>query len=266
MNTIYCNNCGVEGHLYRDCKLPVLSYGVIIFNNEKKILMLQRKDSIAYIEFIRGKYELNNLDYIIKLLNSCTIKERDKLKSNTFDILWNTLWFIDDHTVNQTNRMKKEYLKSKNSFEELSLNNTLNELINKCSKSYITPEWEFPKGRRSHKESNIKCAIREFEEETDLHSNEYMLVDNVAPISEAYIGSNGVRYKHIYYYAIYKGDRDLSINKDKYEQFSEIGDIRWFTPEECYKRIRPENPTKNDIIRTVYDFMMNWEKECYLDF
>ena len=29
--TIYCNNCGNEGHLYRQCRLPVLSYGVLLF-------------------------------------------------------------------------------------------------------------------------------------------------------------------------------------------------------------------------------------------
>ena len=54
----YCNNCGYEGHLYRNCKLPVLSYGVLIVRiPDKQVLMVQRKDSIAYIEFLRGKYK-----------------------------------------------------------------------------------------------------------------------------------------------------------------------------------------------------------------
>ncbi len=33
---VYCNNCGYIGHLYRDCKFPVLSYGVIIFRDDKQ--------------------------------------------------------------------------------------------------------------------------------------------------------------------------------------------------------------------------------------
>ena len=55
---IYCNNCGLKGHLYKDCKKPVISCGNIIFRtdkNEPQILMIQRKDSLCYIEFLRGK-------------------------------------------------------------------------------------------------------------------------------------------------------------------------------------------------------------------
>ena len=33
--TIYCNNCGNEGHLYRHCRLPVLSYGVLCIDKDK---------------------------------------------------------------------------------------------------------------------------------------------------------------------------------------------------------------------------------------
>ena len=68
---MYCNNCGNYGHLYRNCKLPIMSYGILSFYNEKdglenglklknelknglggegtnkyttKLLMIQRKD------------------------------------------------------------------------------------------------------------------------------------------------------------------------------------------------------------------------------
>ena len=51
----------------------------------------------------------------------------------------------------------------------------------------------------------MKCAIREFEEETDVSKNEYTLLDNVIlKLTEEFIGSNGVRYKHIYYLAFIK--------------------------------------------------------------
>ena len=48
IKSIYCNNCGIKGHLYKDCKRPVLSCGNIIFRLDKEepeILMIQRKDS-----------------------------------------------------------------------------------------------------------------------------------------------------------------------------------------------------------------------------
>ena len=63
---VYCNNCGNKGHIYKHCKFPVLSYGIICFTNDKYILMIQRKDSINYIEFLRGKYKVDDTKDIIK--------------------------------------------------------------------------------------------------------------------------------------------------------------------------------------------------------
>lgn len=263
MNTIYCNNCGNIGHLYRQCRYPVLSYGIICINSKKEILMIQRKDSICYIEFLRGKYQLNNSEYIINLLNRCSVDERRMIELNDFDVLWNKLWFSGKEKKEQTERMIKEYNKSKQYFEKLK-NTNLNYLLSKCNKKYEGPEWEFPKGRRSTKETNLNCAIREFEEETDIKSNEYILIENVKPISEEYIGSNGVRYKHTYYYSLYKGDRELTINSDKYEQYSEIGNIKWFSYEECLDKIRNEYITKKEIIEKVNNFIKQWENEFTL--
>lgn len=263
MNIQYCNNCGTEGHLYRQCKLPVLSYGVLCFTRGNKLLMIRRKDSIAYIEFLRGKYDLQKRDYIQELLNCCSIDERNLIKSCSFDELWSKLWFSGGSIKKQTDRMIKEYNSSKKMFEELKITNLI-ELIDGCTNTYDTPEWEFPKGRRSSRENNISCAIREFEEETDLNKDEYITFLNVNPISEEYTGSNGVRYKHIYYYALYTGTRKLSINVDKYEQYSEIGDIQWLSIPECYSKIRKEHPTKVSIIDKLNKFMLNWENECIL--
>jgi ADP-ribose pyrophosphatase YjhB (NUDIX family) len=259
---VYCNNCGNEGHVYRQCRLPVLSYGILCINQGNKVLMIRRKDSIAYIEFLRGKYSLDDLPYIQKLLNSCSVNERELLKTLSFDELWTQLWY-QTGDKKQTDRMLKEQKDSKLKFEQLK-KNTLESLIKKCNIYYETPEWEFPKGRRSSHETNMKCAIREFEEETDLSSEEYILLDNVIPLSEEYVGSNGVRYKHIYYLAFYKGHRELSINSSKYEQFSEIGDIEWLTLEVCSQKIRKEQTTKHTIIQQVTEFIGGWNSDFNL--
>lgn len=258
---IYCNNCGNQGHLYKDCLLPVLSYGVLCISGEK-IIMIQRKDSLAYIEFLRGKYDINDLVYINKLFNGCSIKERDNIKNNTFDKLWNELW-LPSESKKQNDRMIKEYIKSKDKFEKLKKIN-LNELLDSCYTKYTTPEWEFPKGRRNNRETNMKCAVREFEEETDLTDEEYILLDNVVPLSEEYVGSNGVRYKHIYYIAFYKGSRDLKINKERYEQYTEISDIAWLSFDECLKILRKEQITKIDIINKIRLINKTWKDEFYL--
>ncbi len=260
ISMIYCNNCGNIGHIYRQCRLPVLSYGVICINKENKVLMIQRKDSLSYIEFLRGKYELNDDNYILSLLNGCSLKERELIKNTSFDKLWEILWFSGKEKKKQTDRMIKEYTNSKYKFETLG-SEKINNLIKKCTIHHKNPEWEIPKGRRNNHESNIKCAIREFQEETDINKDEYILLENVNPISEEFVGSNGVRYKHIYYYAFYKGNRDLSINKDKYEQYSEIGDIRWLSLNECLSKLRESQKTKKDIILIIKGFIVNWSED-----
>lgn len=261
MQTIYCNNCGNEGHLYRQCRLPVLSYGVLCINKDK-LLMIQRKNSLSYIEFLRGKYSIYDSTYLVKLFNGCSLKERENIKHLPFDEIWNLLWLSVEPKA-QTERMIKEYNKSKANFETLK-NKNLNELLGSCHTQYLTPEWEFPKGRRSNRETNMKCAIREFEEESDLNDTEYILLDNVAPLSEEYVGSNGVRYKHIYYIAFYKGERELKINKERYEQYSEIADIAWLSFDECFKILRKEQTTKNDVLRKLLKFNEMWTNDFNL--
>ena len=261
--TIYCNNCGNEGHLYRQCRLPVLSYGVLCLNNQNQVLMIRRKDSLSYIELLRGKYDINDHVYITKLLNGCSVSERQQLLDLEFDQLWDKLWFSNNTNRHQTERMLKEYKQSKSNFNKLK-DKTMEKLVNSCKVMYTTPEWEFPKGRRSNHEGNLKCAIREFEEETDLRSDEYTLLENVLPLSEEYVGSNGVRYKHVYYIAFYKGSRDLSINQAKYEQFSEIGDIAWMTPEECSCKIRKEQKTKKTILFQINQIIKQWRDDFFL--
>ena len=259
--TIYCNNCGNEGHLYRHCRLPVLSYGILCIDKDK-VLMIQRKDSLSYIEFLRGKYDIYDSKYLVKLFNGCSLEERDNIKNLSFDELWIKLWFSLD-PKKQTERMIKEYNTSKEKFNILK-NNNLNELLDNCDTNYTTPEWEFPKGRRNNRETNIKCATREFEEETDLTDKEYILLDNVAPLSEEYIGSNGVRYKHIYYIAFYKGERELKINTEKYEQYTEISDIAWLSFDDCFKILRNEQLTKKDVLKKLQKFNEMWSNDFNL--
>jgi len=63
---IYCNNCGKRGHISKYCNIPITSYGVLLFvdNDIPKITMIQRKDSLCYIEIIRGKYDIYDIESI----------------------------------------------------------------------------------------------------------------------------------------------------------------------------------------------------------
>ena len=96
----FCSNCGKYGHNIKKCEEPITSLGIISvkltnldfnsevfkkfltskyldidnynfshidninrleeFKNNIKFLMIQRKHSLSYIEFIRGKYDYDN--------------------------------------------------------------------------------------------------------------------------------------------------------------------------------------------------------------
>ena len=77
-----------------------ISYGVILIKkeeNENKILMINRKDSLCYIDFIRGKYKLNNLEYINKLFSRMSKEEIENIKTQEFSKLWKSLWNIKNN-------------------------------------------------------------------------------------------------------------------------------------------------------------------------
>lgn len=93
----YCNNCGKNGHHFYQCKIPITSFGVIAFrihpeNANYEFLMIRRKDTLGYIDFMRGKYTLHNTHYIMNMLKQMTIDEKDRLRNGNFSDLWRNLW------------------------------------------------------------------------------------------------------------------------------------------------------------------------------
>ena len=72
-NNIYCDNYRLAGHKFRKCNMPITSYGIIVFRRSKEqgiqYLMIRRKDSFGYIDFIRGKYSPYNIYQIQNILN-----------------------------------------------------------------------------------------------------------------------------------------------------------------------------------------------------
>jgi len=98
-----CNNCGKQGHTFKQCKNPITSFGVIVFRiykNQRQYLMIRRKDTLGYIDFMRGKYSITNQKYILNMLKQMTCQEKKKLQTMTFDELWTEIW-ADDTPITQ---------------------------------------------------------------------------------------------------------------------------------------------------------------------
>ena len=238
----YCGNCGKNGHIYKDCMEPITSLGIIgykFFNNEIKYILIQRKHSYGYVDFIRGKYDIDNLNYINQLFLEMSTKEIENIFSKDFSTLWSEIWgnskiYNDDYKI------------SLEKFEDIL---DMKEELNLESK-WDSPEWGFPKGRRNINESNKNCAIREFCEETNLSKEDITINQNIYPISEIFVGSNNIRYKHIYYVAeVHKDKIEIDSNNDY--QTNEIGKIGWFSKDESKEMFRNYNFEKNNILEKL---------------
>jgi 8-oxo-dGTP pyrophosphatase MutT (NUDIX family) len=237
-----CNNCGKQGHLFHQCKLPITSYGIILFRtNDKGIqyLMIRRKDSFGYIDFLRGKYIQHNVEHLRIIFNEMSVPEKEMIKTNHFGTLWKQMWG-DTHIGSQ---YKSEEMLSQKKFDALKTgivikcNNedadsnhflhhctevselitqrcsdsdtvtqkneivSLETLITNSTTAWKETEWEFPKGRRNYQEKDLDCALREFEEETGLSKKQIQVVENLMPFEEIFIGSNHKSYKHKYFLA-----------------------------------------------------------------
>ena len=252
-NYQFCNNCGKLGHVFHNCKKPITSSGIICVKkdkNELKYLTICRKDTLGYVDFIRGKYPLYNKDYIQNIINEMTQEEKNKLMTMTFQELWEDLWgnFIRMQYQQEEKISKQKFHQIKEGvymFEKEFYN--LESLINESKTNWITPEWGFPKGRRNYMETDTNCAIREFNEETGFNEMDYHMIKNIVPYEEIFMGSNYKSYKHKYYLAVYKGNNNKT---DKFQK-EEVSNMKWLTLKQCLEHIRPYNLEKKTIIKNI---------------
>ena len=247
-----CSNCGKIGHLFYQCKLPITSYGIILFrvhHNVNQYLMIRRKDSFGYIDFIRGKYSLSNIFQINKCIDEMSCAEKGRILTTSFGNLWKGLW-----GVNSTPLYRSEESSSSKKFEALRagirVNNTiitLENIVHTSTTRWTDQEWEFPKGRRNYKENDVECALREFEEETGVSSSNIQLIDNIIPYEEYFIGSNFKAYKHKFYLAY----TNVQCSDMSSFQKTEVSKMQWMDIDTCMQYIRPYNVEKKTILCNI---------------
>lgn len=225
------------------------------FKDSIKFLMIRRKYTLGYIEFIRGRYEVENIEGIIFLFKQMVAEEIENIANSTFDQLWNGLWIDNKKPYYQT-----EYTESKKKFESLQefTEDTLpiDFYTSNVKPNWKTAEWGFPKGRRNCMEEDIECAVREFGEETSFLVSDHNML-NVFPFVEEFTGTNGLEYKHVYYMSVSTSDKVPQIDDSNNAQCSEIGDIGWFTYEEAINMIRPYHIERKRILANIFISIIN---------
>jgi 8-oxo-dGTP pyrophosphatase MutT (NUDIX family) len=250
-NNNFCNNCGNVGHNYQSCKYPITSIGIITFryhNDELQYLMIQRKDTLGFVEFMRGKYPIHNVEYIQNIFNEMTTHEKTRIKEHTFDELWNELWgkWVASNYRGEERTSREKYKSLK---EGILVNNDLYDLnyfIENSTTGWNEAEWGFPKGRRNFQEKDLSCALREFEEETGIIKSDVKVILNIVPYEEIFTGSNLKSYKHKYFVG-YIND---TVELNNYQK-TEVCEVKWCNVSDCIKTMRPYNLEKINIIKKL---------------
>ena len=257
-NSYHCNNCGKKGHVYMQCKFPITSIGIIGFRYNKELrriqyLLIRRKDTLGYVDFVRGKYIIQNRKYIQNIVDEMTTEEKNKLMTQSFETIWKDLWGLF-----KTNQYRNEEKVSRNKFNELKRGvNFLTEsfdlktIIENSSTNWNEPEWGFPKGRRNDNERDIDTAIREFCEETGYTHRDFKVIENIVPYEEIFSGSNFKSYNHKYFVGFI---HNPEYNLDNFQD-AEVSAIEWFTLEEAVAKIRPYNLEKVRILNQIEDML-----------
>uniref|UniRef100_A0A6C0JW29 Nudix hydrolase domain-containing protein n=1 Tax=viral metagenome TaxID=1070528 RepID=A0A6C0JW29_9ZZZZ len=244
---MYCNNCGESGHVFRACPYPVISCGILFIRGTYEplvlptdpksvgVLMVRRKDSMSYTEFIQGKYDVHDLGYIEKQIQNMTIDEQSLILTSSFENLWSRVW---------GNSRDHDFELAKQKFESVNRK----DFVDNARSKFSEPEWGFPKGRRMRGESDIECAKREFFEETNIPAEAYTLRPDLE-FSEMFVGTNGVKYKHVYFVATMNSSKYMNL-KQKFtpNQRREISAIAWKSLSECKTIIRPHYSERKRMI------------------
>lgn len=248
-----CNNCGKKGHVFKNCKLPITSLGVVQFrihNNVREYLLICRKDTLGYIDFLRGKYSLHDRNYIINMMKQMTIIEKTNLKTNDFNTLWNGLWNNKDSSVTFN---KCEEDNSRTKFELLKKTDLISMIDESNEYNWTIPEWGFPKGRRNYQEKDYECALRETCEETGYKECDMINIRNILPFEEVFTGSNYKTYKHKYYLMYMEYSKTLK--RDKFDH-TEVSLMEWKTYDECMKDIRHYNIEKKRLLTRIEETLI----------
>lgn len=243
-----------------------MSFGIICYRineetNDVEYLMIQRRDSLAFMEFIRGKYDMYNFEYIKHLMSYMTYYEQEMLLTFPFDELWNHVWY-QPYMPKQT----QEYLDAKEKFLMLKegiqclkdrhlVLVTLKLLLSQTHSKYTEPEWGFPKGRRRLKERDVDCALREFYEETGIGRQEITLDPDLTAYEEIFYGTNNIKYRHVYYVAKMSKNinKSLTIDDTNHLQAREVRQVKWFTADQVYERIRDHNQERKVLFQQIVE-------------
>ncbi len=213
-------------------------------------LMVQRKDTMAYTDLVRGVYpsmqpERGNI--LATFASELTCEEREKLLMCPFQSIWDDLW------LNHGRSHVSEYAAARAKFEQIDIR----KLFEDVPCAWTQQEFGFPKGRKNMNEGNRQCAIREFCEESGYRPNELTFVTDES-FEERFRGTNNKDYRHVYYIAKVNNDATgPRFDPGNMQQVAEIRKISWLTYEQCLSIMRPYDAAKRETFERIHDSLVD---------
>jgi 8-oxo-dGTP pyrophosphatase MutT (NUDIX family) len=220
--------------------------------NIPEILLVCKRYTYSYNVFVHGRYNSGNSADIIKLFNGMTIEEKIDILSLNFSQIWYRIW------LNNTPSIKSNYYILKNKFESAFVADNglrLKKLMSRSNHSTLKI-WEIPKGKKKNRtETDIHCAVREFNEETNIHKKSYKIFPTHTR-TYTYIDDNE-RYTNIYYIAFMRHIMEPNISFNNSTQLDEISDIGFFSID----KIRLLDPTLRlaKFVKPIFNFI---KRQC----
>lgn len=204
---------------------------------------------MSFAEFMRGKYDPEDGNYLSMLVKNMTLKEQASIASDSFESLWRQLWGDD--------RSSSEYAASRDKFTALDRVALMRDNLS----PYTEPEWGFPKGRRSRGESDVSCAIREFDEETNIPREAFVVLKNIV-LEETFTGLNNVRYKHVYFVGLLTQPELVNLSQKMTPmQRREISGIAWKTFSEAEALVRPHHIERLGMLSQLREIIGTFESD-----
>lgn len=231
----------------------ITSYGIILFtvadkSRRSEILyqLCQRRDSISYAEFLKDNLPSDLIRMHIGLMST---EERKRCVEyylrNDPESLWNDLW------INHKSRIYKNDMKRCCEAFKKNMEMYIDEFL--CDEKGKTENpWGFSKGRKHPTESELDCAMREFEEETTI-PKDVIQVLKIKPYEEYYTGTDGKLYRTVYYVAyipyIPELQRKVSLDNIRKTYISEeVSHMDWCTYNTSMTKL---DSHKQEILRDI---------------
>lgn len=231
----------------------IRSYGIILvrfINNYPEYLMVCRKSTYCYVDFLLGKYNDKNIEYLKFMVKNMTYFERMSITTKTYEQLWTELYSKSRAPTGAF----YEYVSSK--FEKTR--DIFIVLNSSATCKYRHPEWGFPKGRPNHDEDPFDCASRELYEETRLDNSSYEIVRDILPFEERYVGTNGIGYRNVFFIGTAKNNCYAYLDRNNTAQIREIGYIKWLSYDKALRHFREHEESKRCVLEHVNTAILNY--------